>query len=156
LDRVKHLVEVIHGGQHGVESEVGVGSTFYVRLPKIGENMARTIEIEDAIWEQLCEHARQLGCDAEALAQNLLADSLQQKHAHIQQLWDEVRRLLNEMSSAQARPTVSEARSVLTPQLVDQWHALMDRLLRELNIAPESIEADITAAFDEYRRECSS
>lgn len=118
--------------------------------------MARTIEIEDAIWEQLCEHARQLGCDAEALAQNLLADSLQQKHAHIQQLWDEMRRLLNEMSSAQARPTVSEARSVLTLQLVDQWHALMDRLLRELNIAPESIEADITAAFDEYRRECSS
>jgi hypothetical protein len=118
--------------------------------------MARTIEIDDAIWEQLCEHARQLGCDAEALAQNLLADSLQQKHAHIQQLWDEVRRLLNEMISAQARPTVSEARSVLTPQLVDQWHALMDRLLRELNIAPESIEADITAALDEYRRECSS
>lgn len=118
--------------------------------------MARTIEIEDAIWEQLCEHARQLGCDAEALAQSLLADSLQQKHAHIQQLWDEVRRLLNEMSSAQARPTVSEARPILTPQSVDQWHALMDRLLQELNIAPESIEADITAAFDEYRRECSS
>jgi hypothetical protein len=32
----------------------------------------------------------------------------------------------------------------------------MDRLLRELNIAPESIEADVAAAFDEYRRECSS
>ncbi|MCL6535795.1 MAG: lipocalin family protein [Armatimonadetes bacterium] len=118
--------------------------------------MARTIEIDDAIWEQLCEQARQLGCDANALAQNLLAGSLQQKHAHIQQLWDEVRRLLNEMTGAQARPTVSEARSVLTPPLVDQWHALMDRLMRELNIAPESIEADITAAFDEYRRECSS
>jgi hypothetical protein len=28
----------------------------------------------------------------------------------------------------------------------------MDRLIRELDIAPESIEADITAAFDEYRR----
>lgn len=87
---------------------------------------------------------------------DLLAGSLQQKHAHIQQLWDEVRRLLNEMTGTQACPTVLEARSVLTPQLVDQWHALMDRLLRELNIAPESIEADITAAFDEYRRECSS
>jgi hypothetical protein len=54
-----------------------------------GESMARTIEIDDAIWEQLCEQARQLGCDANALAQNLLADSLQQKHALTQQLSDE-------------------------------------------------------------------
>jgi hypothetical protein len=118
--------------------------------------MARTIEIDDATWERLCEQARQLGCDAEALAQNLLADSLQQKHAHTQQLWDEVRRLLNAMTGAPAQPTVSETHPVLTLQLVDQWHALMDRLIQELDIAPESIEADITAAFDEYRRECSS
>jgi hypothetical protein len=118
--------------------------------------MARTIEIDDAIWEQLCEQARQLGCDANALAQNLLADSLQQKHALTQQLWDEACRLLNEMSSAQAHPTASEARPILTPQLLNQWHSLMNRLIRELDIAPESIEADITAAFDEYRRECSS
>jgi len=27
--------------------------------------MARTIEIDNAILEQLCEHARQLGCNAE-------------------------------------------------------------------------------------------
>jgi hypothetical protein len=121
-----------------------------------GESVPRTIQIDDAIWEQLCEHARQLGCNAEALAQNLLADSLQGKHAQTHQLWDEVRRLLNEMTGAQARPTASETHPILTPQMVDQWHALMDRLIQELDIAPESIEADITAAFDEYRRECSS
>lgn len=118
--------------------------------------MPRTIEIDDAIWERLCEQARQLGCDANALAQNLLVDSLQGKHAQIEQLWDEVRRFLNEMVGTQERPTDSEERPVLTPQLVDQWHSLMDRLIRELDIAPESIEADITAAFEEYRRECSS
>ena len=129
---------------------VGRGYTFG------GESIARTIEIDDAIWEQLCEQARRLGCDANALAQNLLADSLQQKHALTQQLWDEACRLLNEMSSAQAHPTALEARPILTPQLLNQWHSLMDRLIRELDIAPESIEADITAAFDEYRRECSS
>ena len=118
--------------------------------------MPRTIEIDDAIWEQLCEHARQLGCDAEALAQSLLADSLQGKHAQTELLWDEVRRLLNEMTVVQAHPAAPEARPILTPQLVDQWHSLMDRLIWELDIAPESIEADITAAFEEYRRECSS
>jgi lipocalin len=43
--------------------------------------MARTIEIDDAVWERLCEKARQLGCDAEVLAQSLLAESLQQECA---------------------------------------------------------------------------
>ena len=120
-----------------------------------GESVPR-IEIDDAIWERLCERARQLGCDAESLAQSLLADSLQQKHALTEPLWDEVRRLLNETIAARGRQTVSEERPVLTPQLVDQWHSLLDRLMQKLGVAPEAVEADITAAFEEYRRECSS
>jgi uncharacterized protein YjiS (DUF1127 family) len=118
--------------------------------------MSRTIEIDDAVWERLCEKAQQLGCDAEALAQSLLADSLQQERAQTEPLWGEVRRLLNEMTGSRARQTVSQQRLVLTPQLVDQWQSLMDRLIQDVGITPEEIEADITAAFEEYRRGCSS
>jgi 3-oxoacyl-[acyl-carrier-protein] synthase III len=118
--------------------------------------MARTIEIDDAVWERLCEKARQLGCDAEVLAQSLLAESLQQECAQAEPLWGEARRLLNEMTGSRERQTVEEGRLVLTPQLAVQWHSLMDRLIGELGITPEEIEADITHAFEEYRRECSS
>ena len=34
LTTVKHLVE-LHGGQVSVESEVGKGSTFFIKLPKV-------------------------------------------------------------------------------------------------------------------------
>ena len=108
------------------------------------------------MWERLCEKARQLGCDAEALAQSLLANSLHQERAQTELLWGEVRHLLHEMTGARGRQTVSEPHLVLTPQLVDRWHSLMDRLMQELGITPEEIEADITAAFEEYRRGCSS
>jgi len=121
-----------------------------------GESVPRTIEIDDAMWERLCEKAQQLGCDAEALARSLLADSLQHDRAQTAQLWGEARRLLSEMAGAQSRKAVSENRPVLTPQLVDQWHSLMDRLIQELGMTPEEIEADITKAFEEYRRECLS
>ncbi len=32
----KHIVEEVHGGSLVVESELGVGSTFKVTLPKLG------------------------------------------------------------------------------------------------------------------------
>jgi hypothetical protein len=73
----------------------------------------------------------------------MLADSLQQGCSQAAQLWSEARRLLHEMTGAQSRKEISDERPVLTPRLVDQWHSLMDRLIQELGMTPEEIEADI-------------
>ncbi len=113
------------------------------------------IEVDETVWQRLREQASRLGCDTDALARRLIESSLQGE-TPTDSRTEALRRLLDEMIVWLQAETPSEPRPRLTPELVDRWHFLMDRVIQDLGVSPESVEADITAAFEEYRAECSS
>lgn len=84
------------------------------------------VQLDEREWEPLQALAARLGCSEAELA----------------------RRLLRQILMPVNPPS---------PEWQQRWDALLQQVhQRTAHIPPEEVEADITEAFEEYRRECGS
>ncbi len=118
-----------------------------------------TIEMDEQAWQQLRERAEQLHCKPGELVRDVLAEWLQSTqrapNASLTRQLDELHIMLDRLiQELGIEPSVVDSLT-LNERLLERWQALMNELMQRLGIEPSEIEADITAAYEEYRSRCS-
>jgi|FaiFalDrversion2_1042247.scaffolds.fasta_scaffold03947_2 hypothetical protein len=118
-----------------------------------------TIEVDEQAWQQLRERAAQLHCEPGELARDVLAEWLQSTHrtpdTSLARQLDEIHTMLDRMVQELGIESSVVDSLTLSEPLLERWQALMGELMQRLGVEPSEIEADITAAYEEYRSQCA-
>ena len=116
-----------------------------------------TIEIDEPAWQQLRQRAEQLRREPSELVRDVLAEWLQsaQTTPTMTRQLDEMHIMLDRLIQELGIESAVPDSPALNRLLLDRWQAFMDELMQRLGVEPSEIEADITAAYEEYRAQCA-